>query len=100
VAPEKNYRRAIDYMRANAQAIVCYLDIQPGERSIQSACLCGHLSMAPLEDAEVQELIYSGPNVMMGCGESAEGLAAGDELGGRLRAGDLPTCHCWGSGRC
>jgi hypothetical protein len=37
----------------------------------------GHLSLVPWEDAEVQELIYSGPNVMMGYMASAEGLAAG-----------------------
>ncbi|HEX9867984.1 MAG TPA: hypothetical protein VGC99_05205 [Candidatus Tectomicrobia bacterium] len=35
------------------------------------------MSLAPWEDAEVQEVIYSGPNVMMGDVVSAEGLAAG-----------------------
>jgi acyl-CoA synthetase (AMP-forming)/AMP-acid ligase II len=51
----------------------------------------GALSLAPLEDAGEQELIYSGPNVMMGYAESAEDLARGDELGGTLRTGDLAT---------
>lgn len=51
----------------------------------------GHLSLAPLEDSDLKELIYSGPNVMMGYAESVEGLAAGDELGGTLRTGDLAT---------
>ena len=35
------------------------------------------------------EVVYSGPNVMMGYGESREDLARGDELGGHLRTGDL-----------
>ena len=51
----------------------------------------GRLSLAPLEDSDQQELIYSGPNVMMGYAQSTEDLAAGDELSGRLRTGDLAT---------
>ena len=51
----------------------------------------GRLSLAPLEDTDHEELIYSGPNVMMGYAESTEDLAAGDQLSGRLRTGDLAT---------
>ncbi|WP_043623677.1 AMP-binding protein [Nonomuraea candida] len=39
-----------------------------------------------IEDGEV---VYYGPNVMMGYAERAEDLARGDDLGGRLRTGDL-----------
>ncbi|MFI7539853.1 AMP-binding protein [Actinoplanes sp. NPDC049599] len=35
------------------------------------------------------EVVYTGPNVMMGYAESAADLARGDELGGVLRTGDL-----------
>lgn len=40
-------------------------------------------------DEETGELIYRGPNVMMGYAESREDLAKGDELRGVLRTGDL-----------
>jgi acyl-CoA synthetase (AMP-forming)/AMP-acid ligase II len=35
------------------------------------------------------ELIYTGPNVMMGYASSREDLAKGDEIRGRLRTGDM-----------
>lgn len=40
-------------------------------------------------DEETGELIYQGPNVMMGYAERREDLAKGDELNGVLRTGDL-----------
>jgi acyl-CoA synthetase (AMP-forming)/AMP-acid ligase II len=51
----------------------------------------GHLSLAPGEDSDQQELIYEGPNVMLGYAESAAGLASGDDMKGTLRTGDLAT---------
>ncbi len=38
---------------------------------------------------EDDEVVYRGPNVMMGYAESAADLARGDEMGGVLRTGDL-----------
>lgn len=38
---------------------------------------------------EAGEVVYRGPNVMMGYAEGPEDLAKGDELGGVLRTGDL-----------
>jgi acyl-CoA synthetase (AMP-forming)/AMP-acid ligase II len=52
----------------------------------------GALSLAPVEDAEHEELVYRGPNVMLGYAECADALAAGDELRGTLRTGDLARC--------
>ena len=50
----------------------------------------GRLSLAPAEDAgEAMELVYEGPNVMMGYAESPADLGLGDRQGGRLRTGDL-----------
>ncbi|HVW10527.1 MAG TPA: AMP-binding protein [Bryobacteraceae bacterium] len=40
-------------------------------------------------DPETGELLYSGPNVMMGYAASREDLALGDQLSGTLRTGDL-----------
>jgi acyl-CoA synthetase (AMP-forming)/AMP-acid ligase II len=40
-------------------------------------------------DGEAGELVYSGPNVMMGYAYGREDLARGDELGGRLHTGDM-----------
>ncbi|QPA30695.1 AMP-binding protein [Thermaerobacillus caldiproteolyticus] len=40
-------------------------------------------------DQETSELIYKGPNVMLGYATSFQDLAKGDELQGRLRTGDL-----------
>ena len=40
-------------------------------------------------DEQTGELLYSGPNVMLGYAESLADLAKGDELGGQLRTGDL-----------
>ena len=42
-------------------------------------------------DSETSELIYSGPNVMMGYAETQSDLSKGDELGGVLRTGDIGT---------
>jgi acyl-CoA synthetase (AMP-forming)/AMP-acid ligase II len=41
-----------------------------------------------LDPGEEGELIYNGPNVMMGYAQSREDLAGGDELGGELVTGD------------
>ncbi|MCC6538351.1 MAG: AMP-binding protein [Bryobacterales bacterium] len=58
--------------------------------SIGIAIPGGWLSLAPVDgDAECTELIYEGPNAMMGYADGPAGLALGDELGGRLRTGDL-----------
>lgn len=47
----------------------------------------GYVSLDP----ETGELIYSGPNVMMGYAASREDLARDDELHGTLRTGDLAS---------
>ena len=50
----------------------------------------GRLQIADLDqETGVGEVVYQGPNVMMGYAESAEDLRCGDDLGGTLRTGDL-----------
>ena len=47
-------------------------------------------------DSETSELIYSGPNVMMGYAESQRDLAKADELNGVLRTGDIGSVDAEG----
>lgn len=53
--------------------------------SIGVAIPRGRLSLSPSND----ELVYEGPNVMLGYAERRDDLARGDELQGRLLTGDL-----------
>lgn len=48
---------------------------------------------APMEEGE---LIYQGPNVMMGYATAPEDLGKGDEMGGRVATGDLGYCDSRG----
>jgi len=82
------------YGQTEATARISYVPYEQLDGKIGSIGIAipkGHLSLAPVEDTDQQELVYSGPNVMMGYAETAADLAAGDELGGRLRTGDLAT---------
>jgi long-chain acyl-CoA synthetase len=50
----------------------------------------GRMELVETERAgDVFELVYSGPNVMMGYAENASDLSLGDELNGVLHTGDL-----------
>lgn len=82
------------YGQTEATARISYV---PPERleeksdSIGVAIPGGALEVQPVEgvDAPHGELVYRGPNVMMGYAESAADLARGDDLQGVLRTGDL-----------
>ena len=82
------------YGQTEATARISYVPSeQLGEKigSIGIPIPNGRLSLATREDSDQQELVYSGPNVMMGYAETAADLADGDELEGTLRTGDLAT---------
>lgn len=49
----------------------------------------GQLSVEMTDRAQEGELVYRGPNVMMGYATGRDGLAAGDEMHGCLRTGDI-----------
>ncbi len=50
----------------------------------------GHMTLRPVEGMpDAQELVYTGPNVMMGYAEDREALTQGDLLNGVLHTGDL-----------
>lgn len=80
------------YGQTEATARIAYV---PPERladkigSIGIAIPDGELSLQPVDGSDQSELVYRGPNVMMGYAHSADDLADGDRLGGVLRTGDL-----------
>ena len=76
------------YGQTEATARISYVPYQELGRKIGSVGIAipnGSLTL----DAVTGELIYRGPNVMMGYAESRADLAKGDELDGELRTGDL-----------
>lgn len=85
---ERGWRFFVMYGQTEAAPRIAYV---PPERltdkagSIGIAIPGGHLEL----DEQTGELIYSGPNVMLGYAESRDDLEKGDELHGRLRTGDL-----------
>jgi len=84
------------YGQAEATARISALPVEllPGAcRSVGFALRGGRLwienegrECAPMEEGE---LIYEGPNVMLGYATCADDLARGDETGGRVATGDL-----------
>jgi len=81
------------YGQTEATARISYV---PPERladkvgSIGIAIPGGRLSLAPVEGMEgSQELVYAGPNVMMGYAETRQDLELGDVQNGVLKTGDL-----------
>ena len=88
ISARRGWRFFVMYGQTEATARIAYV---PAERlqdkigSIGVAIPGGALSLDP----ETGELIYSGPNVMLGYAQSRADLSKGDELNGRLRTGDL-----------
>jgi acyl-CoA synthetase (AMP-forming)/AMP-acid ligase II len=83
------------YGQTEATARISYL---PPERlddklgSIGIPIPRGRMHLEPIDDgAGPSELIYEGPNVMLGYAESVDDLALGDVQHGVLRTGDLGT---------
>jgi len=78
------------YGQTEATARMSVLDPRdlPGrEASVGRAIPLGRFEV----DGETSEIVYSGPNVMMGYAESRADLSRGDRCGGVLRTGDLGT---------
>jgi acyl-CoA synthetase (AMP-forming)/AMP-acid ligase II len=89
---EAGARFFVMYGQTEATARIAYvpperLSEKPGAVGI--AIPNGRLSLAPLDGMPAGELIYEGPNVMMGYAESASDLALGNVQGGVLQTGDL-----------
>jgi acyl-CoA synthetase (AMP-forming)/AMP-acid ligase II len=84
----RGWKFFVMYGQTEATARIAYL---PPERlkdkpgAIGVAIPGGKLSL----DHDSGELLYTGPNVMMGYAETRSDLGKGDELGGHLRTGDI-----------
>jgi acyl-CoA synthetase (AMP-forming)/AMP-acid ligase II len=79
-------RMFVMYGQTEATARIAYV---PPDRLPEKAATIG----VPIPGGELRvddgELVYRGPNVMMGYAENRADLARGDDLGGELRTGDL-----------
>ena len=88
LSESRSWRFFVMYGQTEATARITYV---PAERlsekvgSVGIAIPNGNLTT----DQQTGELLYSGPNVMMGYAETRADLAKGDELQGTLRTGDL-----------
>ncbi len=88
LAQVRGWKFFVMYGQTEATARISYVPFeQLGGRigSVGVAIPGGSLSL----DDQTGELIYRGPNVMLGYAESRQDLAKGDDLGGVLRTGDV-----------
>ena len=88
LAGERGWRFFVMYGQTEATARIAYVPFERLREKVGAVGLAvsgGSLTTDPATG----ELIYSGPNTMMGYAESRADLAKGDELHGVLRTGDL-----------
>lgn len=94
LATDCGARLVVMYGQTEATARIAYVppDRLPAKiGSIGVAIPGGRLWLEPVEagDQVQDELVYSGPNVMLGYAQSAADLARGDDQQGVIRTGDL-----------
>jgi acyl-CoA synthetase (AMP-forming)/AMP-acid ligase II len=82
------------YGQTEATARIAILDsavLPDRPESVGRAIPGGKITIEPSENSEsgTGEIIYRGPNVMLGYAESKDDLAKGDELAGQLATGDI-----------
>jgi acyl-coenzyme A synthetase/AMP-(fatty) acid ligase len=88
IARARGWRFVVMYGQTEATARISYVPpelLECNVGSIGTAIPGGHLRLDP----ESSELVYSGPNVMLGYAENIQDLSKGDELNGELYTGDL-----------
>jgi len=88
LAVERGFKLFVMYGQTEATARISYVPFESLTEkagSIGVAIPNGSLYV----DAASGELVYRGPNVMLGYAECLQDLAKGDELGGVLQTGDL-----------
>ncbi|MFF2374984.1 AMP-binding protein [Streptomyces xiamenensis] len=87
VMQKRGGRLFVMYGQTEATARMAYL---PPERALDKPDRIGvPVPGGALSLSEDGELVYAGPNVMLGYAESRADLARGDDLRGRLHTGDL-----------
>jgi long-chain acyl-CoA synthetase len=88
VAVEHGFRFFVMYGQTEATARISYVPFEALDKKIGSIGV--PIPRGAMDvDPETAELIYSGPNVMLGYADCREDLAKGDELHGVLKTGDL-----------
>ena len=95
LALERGLRFFVMYGQTEASARISYVPFEALANKIGSVGIAipnGSMQI----DAATGELIYAGPNVMLGYASCREDLAKGDELGGVLKTGDLAACDADG----
>jgi acyl-coenzyme A synthetase/AMP-(fatty) acid ligase len=101
LAQRRHWRFFVMYGQTEATARMAYLppdQVQACPDSIGQPIPGGRFSIEDesgnviVEPGHVGELIYHGPNVMMGYAEDPRDLSLGDVQGGRLATGDLAEC--------
>ena len=88
LAQQRGFKFFVMYGQTEATARISYLPFEALASKVGSIGVAipgGSLHV----DSGTGELIYSGPNVMMGYAECREDLSKGEELGGVLKTGDL-----------
>jgi acyl-CoA synthetase (AMP-forming)/AMP-acid ligase II len=88
IAARRGWRFFVMYGQTEATARIAYVPTERLHEKIGSIGIAvpeGCLSL----DSETGELVYEGPNVMLGYAERRADLGKGDELSGRLPTGDL-----------
>ena len=88
LALARGWKFFVMYGQTEATARISYVPFEQLGRKVGSIGVAVPGGMLKV-DQQTGELIYMGPNVMMGYAECREDLAKGDELQGILRTGDL-----------
>ena len=88
LALARGWKFFVMYGQTEATARISYVPFEQLGRKVGSIGVAVPGGMLKV-DPQTGELIYMGPNVMMGYAECREDLAKGDELQGILRTGDL-----------
>ena len=88
LALHRNWKFYVMYGQTEATARISYVPFEQLRGKVGAVGIAipgGSLSV----NEETGELLYRGPNVMLGYAECLQDLAKGDELNGLLRTGDL-----------
>jgi long-chain acyl-CoA synthetase len=88
LARKRAWKFFVMYGQTEATARISYVPFEELSKKIGSVGIAIPDGSLAVDDV-TGELIYRGPNVMMGYAESRTDLAKGDELHGELRTGDL-----------
>jgi long-chain acyl-CoA synthetase len=92
ISQNKKFKFYVMYGQTEATARIscfCATDFPSKIGSVGKALKGGSLTISDKGPDQTGEILYSGPNVMLGYSESRRDLLRGDELGGTLKTGDI-----------